>query len=170
VDENFPASVFIDFVIGVRYFYHFIPATANIFRRDDVKKLLRGGQAERAGELSGTEEVERVGPDQSPIGQWQDHLGGSEDTIRRSRRPAGGAQQETVTRPGDVVDGRRRCGNNAQRAIARQCVRVPDESRTRRSGRQESSRGAAKKLDGTVRIDTMLVNETEWPAIVAGRM
>ena len=35
---------------------------------------------------------------------------------------------------------------------------------------QESSREAAKTLDGTVKDDMMLVNEIEWPAIVAGRM
>lgn len=28
--------------------------------------------------------------------------------------------------------------------------------------------GAVKRLDGAVRVDTMLVNDTEWPAIVAG--
>jgi hypothetical protein len=32
VNENSSASVFIDFVIGVRYFYHFIPAAANLFK------------------------------------------------------------------------------------------------------------------------------------------
>ena len=30
--------------------------------------------------------------------------------------------------------------------------------------------GAGKRLDGTVREDTLLVNKTEWPAIVAGCM
>jgi hypothetical protein len=34
---------------------------------------------------------------------------------------------------------------------------------------QEAGLGAAKRLDSTVREDKMMANETEWPAMVAGR-
>jgi hypothetical protein len=45
-------------------------------------------------------------------------------------------------------------------------IRLPaNDSRS-----QEAGVGAGKRLEGTVREDTRLVNETEWPAMVCGRM
>ena len=45
--------------------------------------------------------------------------------------------------------------------------RTDDRDRLLRS--QEASLGAAKGLDSSVRGDKMLINETEWPPMVAGR-
>jgi hypothetical protein len=33
---------------------------------------------------------------------------------------------------------------------------------------QESGSGAAKRLDSSVRGDKLLINQTEWPAMVVG--
>ena len=43
------------------------------------------------------------------------------------------------------------------------------ESRIHCSRSQEAGVGAVKRLEDTVRKDKMLVNETEWTAMVAGR-
>jgi hypothetical protein len=59
---------------------------------------------------------------------------------------------------------------DALSAFGRKSVRNRTDGRNRLPRSQEASLGAAKRLDGTVREDKMLVNEIGWPAMVAGRM
>jgi hypothetical protein len=60
-------------------------------------------------------------------------------------------------------------GGDASPPFGRKTVLNAIEGSSHLPRSQESSSGAAKRLDGNVREDTMLVNETEWPAMVAGR-
>src|ERR1035441_1484597 len=59
---------------------------------------------------------------------------------------------------------------DALSAFGRKTVLNGIEGRSHLPRSQESGLGAEKRLEGTVRDDTMLVNETEWPGVVAGRM
>jgi hypothetical protein len=65
-----------------------------------------------------------------------------------------------------AIAGRRSAGGNALSAFGRKPVLNRIEGRSHLPRSQESGLGAEKRLDGTVREDTLLVNETEWPAIV----
>jgi hypothetical protein len=54
--------------------------------------------------------------------------------------------------------------------LGRKSVLKAIEGRSHLPRSQESGLGAGKRFDGTGRADTMLASETEWPAMIAGRM
>jgi hypothetical protein len=54
--------------------------------------------------------------------------------------------------------------------LGRKSVLKAIEGRSHLPRSQESGLGAEKRLGDTGRADTILVNETEWPAMVVGRM
>jgi hypothetical protein len=71
--------------------------------------------------------------------------------------PAGRQMRESKMADGDALP-----------PFSRKSVRNAIKSRRHLPRSQESSSGAAKRLDSSVRGDKMLRNETAWPAMVAG--